>query len=76
VLDDADLDLAVECACSSSRQSTRRSRASMTRATFDSAAPFDGLKDLGIGRELGEAGLDAYLESKAVMIKRHGDAIP
>lgn len=31
--------------------------------------PFGGYKESGIGRELGEEGLDAYLETKAVSIK-------
>ena len=35
---------------------------------FDVAAPFGGFKHSGIGRELGEAGLDAYLESKTVTV--------
>ncbi|MEN1679591.1 MAG: aldehyde dehydrogenase family protein [Planctomycetota bacterium] len=33
---------------------------------FDAAAPFGGFKQSGIGRELGEAGLDAYTESRTV----------
>jgi len=37
---------------------------------FDSAAPFGGFKDSGIGRELGEAGLKNYLEGKTVIMKR------
>uniref|UniRef100_A0AC34GKU3 Aldehyde dehydrogenase domain-containing protein n=2 Tax=Panagrolaimus sp. ES5 TaxID=591445 RepID=A0AC34GKU3_9BILA len=36
---------------------------------FDAAAPFGGYKMSGIGRELGEAGLDAYTEQKTVTIK-------
>jgi aldehyde dehydrogenase (NAD+) len=35
---------------------------------FDAAAPFGGFKMSGMGRELGERGLDAYLESKTVTI--------
>ncbi|MEM6798605.1 MAG: aldehyde dehydrogenase family protein [Planctomycetota bacterium] len=35
---------------------------------FDAAAPFGGFKSSGIGRELGEAGLDAYTENKTVTI--------
>ena len=33
---------------------------------FDAAAPFGGFKFSGMGRELGEAGLQAYTESKTV----------
>ncbi|MFP6752578.1 MAG: aldehyde dehydrogenase family protein, partial [Pirellulaceae bacterium] len=35
---------------------------------FDAAAPFGGFKMSGQGRELGEAGLNAYLETKTVTI--------
>lgn len=43
---------------------------------FDPAAPFGGFKDSGLGRELGEAGLRNYLESKTVIIKRPNDSLP
>ncbi|PAV64878.1 hypothetical protein WR25_07440 [Diploscapter pachys] len=36
---------------------------------FDAAAPFGGYKQSGIGRELGEYGLQAYTEIKTVTIK-------
>ena len=36
---------------------------------FDAAAPFGGFKMSGIGRELGEAALDNYTESKTVTMK-------
>ena len=35
---------------------------------FDAAAPFGGFKESGLGRELGEAGLEAYTESKTVTV--------
>ncbi|MFZ4732761.1 MAG: aldehyde dehydrogenase family protein [Pirellulales bacterium] len=35
---------------------------------FDAAAPFGGFKQSGFGRELGERGLDPYLESKTVTV--------
>ncbi|MGL4511695.1 MAG: aldehyde dehydrogenase family protein [Lacipirellulaceae bacterium] len=35
---------------------------------FDAAAPFGGFKQSGHGRELGEAGLDNYLETKTVTV--------
>jgi len=43
---------------------------------FDSSTPFGGFKDSGIGRELGEAGLQGYLENKTVIIKRPDDSMP
>ena len=36
---------------------------------FDAAAPFGGFKQSGIGRELGEYGLQQYTEIKTVTIK-------
>ncbi len=38
--------------------------------------PFGGYKDSGIGRELGEYGLQGYLELKTVIIKIADDALP
>ena len=35
---------------------------------FDAAAPFGGFKKSGFGRELGEKGLDPYLEHKTVTV--------
>ncbi len=35
---------------------------------FDAAAPFGGFKMSGIGRELGEEGLEAYTERKTVTV--------
>jgi aldehyde dehydrogenase (NAD+) len=43
---------------------------------FDANTPFGGFKDSGLGRELGEAGLKNYLESKTVIIKRPKDSMP
>jgi len=43
---------------------------------FDSTTPFGGFKDSGLGRELGEAGLRNYLETKTVVIKRPDDSLP
>jgi aldehyde dehydrogenase (NAD+) len=36
---------------------------------FDAAAPFGGFKQSGIGRELGEYGLQQYTETKTVTVK-------
>ena len=38
----------------------------------DAAAPFGGYKQSGIGREMGHANLDAYLEVKTVMVSLAG----
>ena len=35
---------------------------------FDTAAPFGGFKMSGLGRELGEKGLEAYTENKTVTV--------
>jgi len=35
---------------------------------FDAAAPFGGFKQSGFGRELGQRGLDTYLEDKTVTV--------
>jgi aldehyde dehydrogenase (NAD+) len=43
---------------------------------FDANTPFGGFKDSGVGRELGEAGLKNYLESKTVIVKRPDDSLP
>lgn len=42
----------------------------------DATTPFGGYKNSGVGRELGEKGLQAYLESKTVIIKRPDDSLP
>jgi acyl-CoA reductase-like NAD-dependent aldehyde dehydrogenase len=39
----------------------------------DPAAPFGGYKQSGIGREMGHANLDAYLELKTVFVSTKGD---
>jgi aldehyde dehydrogenase (NAD+) len=36
---------------------------------FDAGAPFGGFKESGLGRELGEYGLNNYTEVKTVTIK-------
>jgi aldehyde dehydrogenase (NAD+) len=36
---------------------------------FDAAAPFGGFKQSGIGRELGEYGLQQYTEVKTITVK-------
>lgn len=43
---------------------------------FDANTPFGGFKDSGVGRELGQAGLDNYLEHKTVIVKSADDALP
>jgi len=43
----------------------------------DVSTPFGGFKNLGIGRELGEAGLKNYLlETKTIFIKRGENTLP
>jgi aldehyde dehydrogenase (NAD+) len=36
--------------------------------SLDPAAPFGGVKDSGIGREMGREGLASYLEPKTITI--------
>jgi len=43
---------------------------------FDAAAPFGGFKQSGFGRELGERGLDPYLETKTVTVSLDPPAAP
>jgi phenylacetaldehyde dehydrogenase len=38
-------------------------------AMIDAAIPFGGYKESGLGREQGRAGIDAYLETKSVVIQ-------
>jgi phenylacetaldehyde dehydrogenase len=38
-------------------------------AILDTALPFGGYKESGLGREQGRAGIEAYLESKTVILK-------
>jgi phenylacetaldehyde dehydrogenase len=38
-------------------------------AVIDTALPFGGYKESGLGREQGRAGIEAYLETKTVIIK-------
>ncbi|SNQ45326.1 Geranial dehydrogenase [Frankia canadensis] len=38
--------------------------------SYDTTAPFGGFKQSGIGREWGAEGLDAYTESKTIMLPR------
>lgn len=38
-------------------------------ALIDTALPFGGYKESGLGREQGRAGIDAYLETKTVIIQ-------
>jgi len=42
---------------------------------FDANAPFGGFKDSGIGRELGQAGLNNYLENKTIIVKKGADSL-
>jgi aldehyde dehydrogenase (NAD+) len=42
---------------------------------FDAAAPFGGFKQSGMGRELGEYGLQQYTEVKTVTVKLAGTAV-
>jgi phenylacetaldehyde dehydrogenase len=36
---------------------------------IDTALPFGGYKESGVGREQGKQGLEAYLETKTVIIQ-------
>jgi len=45
-------------------------------ATLDTGGPFGGFKDSGIGREMGEAGLRNYLETKTVIQAMPDSALP
>ncbi|CAG9332678.1 unnamed protein product [Blepharisma stoltei] len=43
---------------------------------FRENTPFGGYKNSGVGRELGEQGLENYLESKTVIVKTSNDTLP
>jgi aldehyde dehydrogenase (NAD+) len=43
---------------------------------FDPGAPFGGFKQSGIGREVGECGLQPYTELKTVTVKLDENPIP
>ena len=36
----------------------------------DTTTPFGGVKDSGVGKELGEEGLNMYLDTKTFVIKQ------
>ncbi|TVQ44893.1 MAG: aldehyde dehydrogenase family protein [Gammaproteobacteria bacterium] len=43
-----------------------------TKRMLDFGSPFGGMRESGIGRELGPEGLDGYLETKAVLVAEVG----
>ncbi|WP_174550780.1 aldehyde dehydrogenase family protein [Microtetraspora malaysiensis] len=46
----------------------RTGQVAVNGGRFNPLAPFGGYKQSGIGRELGEAGLEEYLETKAILL--------
>ena len=52
--------------CRGGRVARERQQVRAGRRMADAAAPFGGYKASGIGREMGHANLDAYLEVKTV----------